>query len=299
MRFFAAAIGISALAVTQCYAADLPNRAAPPVFVPPVVPLTWSGCYVGGFGAYDIARTRNVRSESDTRTTTSTSTTRTAGVPDATTTTTTSTSRQTTSAYGRNLNGGDGGGRIGCNYQTGGLVVGGQLEGGYLGISGTTVDPLRTTSFSRLSGGAYGAGSIRLGYALGERTLLFAKGGVGFADLRYFTGDGALNYASTVRGSQVMPLVGAGLEYKLTPNISVTGEYTYFRPGCRTPGYNYAQTGPSTQTVTAVRGATTTTTSTPVTVGNGSTSTCVDKHMISIGLNYYFNTPATPVVARY
>lgn len=328
-----AGIAIMSLCVSQAFAADLPSRVAPPVFVPPPIVTSWGGCYGGAFGAYDIARVNSSRNE-----TTDTLTTRTAVTPSRTTTTpgttttipgtttgpdgnvvttppttvttppttvtipgstTTTSSRVPTyasSSYGRTDSGGDGGARLGCNYQMGHLVIGGQIEGGYLGISGTATDPIRSTSFTSLSGGAYGAVSGKVGFALAERTLVFVRGGVGYADLRYTAGDYTLNYNTSVRGSNAIPLVGAGLEYKLTDNMSLTGEYTYMRPGCRTSSYTVpAQT---TSTTSRPPEGITTTTTTTTTSGSGTSSSCVNKHMISIGLNYYFNTPS-PVVARY
>ena len=387
-----AIVAAASLCATQTYAADLPSRAPPPIFIPPIpAPLTWTGCYIGGFGGFDYARDRNQRYETDqtvtrspptTRTTAPTTTTipaTTVTTPDTTVTTPattittpattvtgpdqtittpahttvalnsdhvpitvtvpastaivpgqtvtvpaqtvtvpasttivpgqtvtvpaqtvtvpgqtitvpgtqTVTTSDTASSYAKSLYGGDGGGRVGCNYQTGNFVLGGQLEGGYLGISGTVADPTRPSTFSTVSAGAYGAASVKLGYALGERTLLFVRGGVAYADLRYQTTDYTFNYATSVRGTGAMPLVGGGLEYKLTPNVSLTGEYTYLHAGCRSSTYSYMSPGTNT-------GGRTT-----VVSGSGTESTCIDKHMVTFGLNYYFNAAPAAVVARY
>lgn len=269
---------------SQAVAADLPSRAAPPVFVPPIEPVTWAGCYVGGFGAVDIAHNANTQTEARSATRSDFAQARVftpggGGVPNRTvvtnTTTITNARVQSNFPYGRTFVGGDGGGRLGCNYETGRIVIGGQIEGGYLGVDGTTVNPFRTTSISRVSGGPYGAISAKLGYAIAERTLLFVKGGVGYADLHYSTFDTRFGYFGTSHGSEAMPLVGAGLEYKITPQISLTGEYTYLRPGCRSVAY------------------------TVPTGGAGVDRSCIDKHMVALGLNYYFNPSLTPVVARY
>ncbi len=46
-RVLLASVGAVALAGTA-FAADLPTRAPPPVYVPPVPIFTWTGIYVGG-----------------------------------------------------------------------------------------------------------------------------------------------------------------------------------------------------------------------------------------------------------
>ena len=50
----AAVLGLALLSTTA-FAADLPSRRAPPVFVPPPIPVfTWTGLYVGGQVGYEF-----------------------------------------------------------------------------------------------------------------------------------------------------------------------------------------------------------------------------------------------------
>ena len=42
-------VALIALSVSTAFAADLPSRRAPPVFVPPPIPVfSWTGFYAGG-----------------------------------------------------------------------------------------------------------------------------------------------------------------------------------------------------------------------------------------------------------
>ena len=50
-QFFLASAGAIALA-GSAFAADLPSRAPPPVYLPPVPIFTWTGIYVGGQVGY-------------------------------------------------------------------------------------------------------------------------------------------------------------------------------------------------------------------------------------------------------
>ena len=74
----------------------------------------------------------------------------------------------------------------------------------------------------------------RLGYAF-DRALLYATGGIAFADASIQSNfvpvtAGAVNFpGSRASDSTVLvgPTVGGGLEYALTPNISLAAEYRY------------------------------------------------------------------------
>lgn len=64
----------------------------------------------------------------------------------------------------------------------------------------------------------------RLGYAF-DRTLIFAKAGLAVAEFEYgHDRNGTIISGSSTRAGYV---VGAGLEYALTQNISIKGEYDY------------------------------------------------------------------------
>jgi outer membrane immunogenic protein len=47
-KFLLASVGAIALTGSAAFAADLPSRAPPPVYFPPVPIFTWTGIYIGG-----------------------------------------------------------------------------------------------------------------------------------------------------------------------------------------------------------------------------------------------------------
>jgi outer membrane immunogenic protein len=172
-------------------AADLPSRRAPPVFVPPPIPVfTWTGFYVGAQAGYGWDRDR-------------------------------------VNGFTANPSGFVGGGHIGYNFAGipgigfgNGLVVG--VEGD---VNGSTVKDtigvpgIGTTTYrENIDGSARG----RVGVAV-DRALFFATGGAAFADFRttYPTTNSPL---STTR---VGWTVGGGIEYSFAPQWSVRAEYRY------------------------------------------------------------------------
>ncbi|WP_342359493.1 outer membrane protein [Terrarubrum flagellatum] len=193
----AALVAISSAA----FAADLPSRKGPPpapVYVPA---FSWTGFYVGLQGGYSWGRV------------TGTSTTAPGGL--------------FLGSYGYDANGGLFGAHAGYNYQfTPNLVAGieGDIEWADLkktGIASTGLLAERTKLDWQ--------GSVRgrFGFAL-DRALIYATGGVAFADISHNVttipgGVSVLNYSDTRAGWTL----GGGIEYALTNNITVRGEYRY------------------------------------------------------------------------
>jgi outer membrane immunogenic protein len=265
-------------------AADLPSHKAPPP-VPVAPPLTFSGCYVGAFAGYDYARIRQRR---DTVTTTPPFLVVGAAVVPVAGATAVTGSNYTTGSSG-----GDGGGRLGCNAQWGYFAAGVQIEGGALGISSQSTDPARPSTSVNTRGGPYGALTGRVGFVLGTLPVwIYAKGGGAFTDIRYSNNDLGLFANVTSRGSGFAPVIGAGIEYKLTANASLTADYSFLRTRCGDATYSYT-------TLLATPGFVTIPAAIPVTSFEHSRS-CTDKHMFTVGLNYYFwSGPPAAVVARY
>jgi outer membrane protein OmpA-like peptidoglycan-associated protein len=132
-----------------------------------------------------------------------------------------------------------GGGQAGYNWQYNNLVLGveGDIRGGGPSISTT----LGTPSGSFVAGDNFRASSDynasirgRLGYAWGP-ALLYGTAGVAFANANM-----RANYAARTVGGVVVPgstasdsttligpTYGGGVEYAVTPNISVGAEYRY------------------------------------------------------------------------
>jgi len=198
-----ASAGAIALA-SQAFAADLPSRAPPPVYVPPVPIFTWTGFYLGGQVGYAWGTQRaNVL------------------FPDGT---------QLFNSF--STQGVIGGGHIGYLYQANQWVIG--IEGS---VDGTSLSKsfTRTGVFPVTFPAGFGAtfatsvpieGSIRgkVGVAW-DRVLLYATGGVAFAgvDQTITSPFGAFNRST----SRVGWTVGGGIEYAVTNNWSLFAEYRY------------------------------------------------------------------------
>ncbi|VFU10744.1 outer membrane protein [Methylocella tundrae] len=205
-RLLLASAGAIALA-GSAFAADLPSRAPPPVYVPPVPIFTWTGIYVGAQIGYAWG-TSNIN--------------------------VTDSFGDFASFQGSN-SGVIGGGHIGYNLQFNQFVVG--LEGD---VEGTSLSKTRSGSpfFEGLgsvpvavSTKADIMGSIRgrVGYAW-DRVLLYATGGVAFAGVEgtiYGPFGGQVSSSST----RVGWTLGGGLEYAVTNNWSIRAEYRYAQFG--------------------------------------------------------------------
>jgi outer membrane protein OmpA-like peptidoglycan-associated protein len=145
----------------------------------------------------------------------------------------------------RHLNGGTqasitGGGQAGYNYQIDNFVLGveGDFRGG--GPSTTTTAPGGLANFptgSNFKASSDWNASIRgrLGYAWNQ-FLFYGTGGVAFANANLKSnfapsttaGGAALPGSSTSASTTLMgPTYGGGIEYAVSPAISVAGEYRY------------------------------------------------------------------------
>ena len=51
-KLLLASVGVIALTGSAAFAADLPSRAPPPVYLPPPPIFTWTGIYIGGQVGY-------------------------------------------------------------------------------------------------------------------------------------------------------------------------------------------------------------------------------------------------------
>jgi outer membrane immunogenic protein len=130
------------------------------------------------------------------------------------------------------LNGGsrDGvvyGGQIGYDFQAGGAVLGveGEITGASTKDTSRNVliagDTLRTKAGRDLYVGA------RVGFAVGDRTLIYAKGGYTNAQFKneYRSGVTNIDESENVDGWRL----GAGAEVKLSGNVYAKAEYRYSR----------------------------------------------------------------------
>src|SRR5580700_3342408 len=215
-KFLLASVGAIALTGSAAFAADLPSRAPPPVYLPPPPIFTWTGIYIGGQIGYAWGTGSNNFNEFDPFTGTAFAT-----------------------SAGGTPNGVIGGAHVGYQYQFNQLVLG--LEGT---VDGTS---LRNNAVASLPffGGRFNVnastnadvqGSIRgrLGVAW-DRALIYATGGVAFGgfntNVRFNGTDfatGAPFFASgSISSTRTGWTVGGGIDYAITNNWSIFAEYRY------------------------------------------------------------------------
>jgi outer membrane immunogenic protein len=181
-------VALAALAGTA-FAADLPSRHAPPVYVPPPLPVfTWTGVYIGGQVGYEFGRDSNNVNPSSS-----------------------------------NNSGVIGGAHIGYNYQLPANIVVG-LEGDVEGSSGKANSLLGGSVADSYRETVQGSVRGRVGYAV-DRALFYATGGAAFGGIQnnYLSALGADSASHT----RVGYTVGGGVEYAINNNWSVRVEYRY------------------------------------------------------------------------
>ncbi len=184
---------LSSAALTPALAADLPSRYRAPTYYDPPAPIfTWTGFYAGaqgglGLGSYTAGGSR---------------------------------------VFGSNPIGGLGGVTVGYNYQSGQLLIGGEVDAGFGSIS----------SNGNFGTGASGSGTInglgtlraRVGYVY-DRALFYVTGGYAGTALNGKLSDFAgapnlvINQSHYLSGFSV----GLGMEYAITTKISLKGEYLF------------------------------------------------------------------------
>lgn len=272
-KLLLSSVAIAAV-TSSAFAADLPSRRAPPVYVPPPVPLfSWTGFYIGGDAGYAFGRdsVRQVAAPLGAGPDVFYNT----GTPNGTT----------------------GGAHIGYNFSTQSLPILGQFAGGLSsipfiggfggagGVVGVEGDVQGTDYRSSQTFGAFtgttrneinGSARGRIGIAV-DRALFFATGGAAFAQFQNTYAAPALTGGyQNLTHTKVGYTVGGGIEYAITTQFSLRGEYRYTDYGRYTD--------------------------VPLTpLGVGSTFVHHDTvQRVTVGFSYKFDTPvAAPVVARY
>ena len=260
-RAIIAGVGLFVLGAAPAMAADIPVKARP--VVPIVAPVyNWTGLYIGGnvgggWGRAEYLNTANTTFFGDV-----------AGPP----------------SFSHNTGGFTGGGQIGYNWQSGGFVFGLEAMFNYADIKGN-INPLRgglpplgqDDTFETRTRSLF-LGTARVGYAA-NNWLFYAKGGYAGGNVRVSVVDVAgVNQgngsATTWRNGWT---IGGGVEYGITPNWTVAGEYNYIR--LQAGGYALAGTAAPA-------------------LYNFDVSTR-DTHLATLRLNYKFDWGGGPVVARY
>ena len=231
---------LTALGTVAAQAADLPTRkeAPAPVFVPP--PFTWTGFYAGvNAGAIIRSGSSNNFSIFDPN----------AGIDG--------------NFIANSLLGGSGGGRTGFigggqagyNWQTGAFVLGVEtdFDGTTLSRSfnnvgtpfaGAGVPAILQGDFLSVNGKAslswLGTTRGRVGYVVtpDNRLMIYATGGVayggGSSNFSVFDSTTGSFFTGNPSSTRVGWTIGGGVEYALTNNVTIRGEYLYADLGSTT-----------------------------------------------------------------
>jgi outer membrane immunogenic protein len=264
-QIFLASVGAIAL-MGSAFAADLPSRAPPPVYLPPVPIFTWTGIYLGGQVGYAWGNNSGGTFVAGD------------GFGDI-----------FTANFSGSPQGVIGGAHVGYNYQINQWVLGieGSVDGTSLSktVVATGTDLFGATALVTAHSNSNIQGSIRgrLGVAW-DRALLYATGGVAFAGFNSSITDtsgfltGIPGASASFSNTRVGWTVGGGIEYAITNNWSVRGEY------------RYSNFGNVTNAPLAGVGLTAFSTS----------RRQLNENQVQVGFSYKFDTWApAPVVARY
>jgi outer membrane immunogenic protein len=279
------AASVAVLLTGAASAADLPRRAAPPVFVPVPV-FTWTGFYAGVNAGYGFDAGRGTGGSTVVTTTDASGVIANGGAPGV-----------ATFSNNRANDGFSGGGQIGYNYQFtpgSGFVIGVEADAQYLGFgrnrntaayTGTPNADLTFVNPNGLSNLDYfGTVRGRLGYAF-DRTGGFAYGGGGG------TGFGLPN--STSDNFRTGWAAGGGIEYALPTDsflnffrssavtVKVEGLYVSLDRNSTNGTFAYSNSTGAIYNVSGTSYATTT----------GYTARRSDEFaVVRAGLNYKFGT---------
>jgi outer membrane immunogenic protein len=289
-----------ALALTgAAFAADLPSRAPPPVFLPP--PPTWTGFYVGINAGGTWSSNNNIN--------TATANLDPGNGLGAETIFNIASAALATSSPSLSSNAGFvGGGQIGYNYQfANSWLVG--LEADFDGVANShsqanpfsTVTPvapfpITQTLTDRKSLNYLGTVRGRLGWLITPTWLVYGTGGLAYGSVNASTGivQAVLNdvvlpspYGSfgSVSNTRIGWTAGGGVEWMFLPNWSAKVEYLYYDLGSVTYGSsplaNFNNIG------------------TLFSLGAPVSRVSFKGNVVRAGINYHFNWGAAPVVAKY
>lgn len=142
-----------------------------------------------------------------------------------------------------------GGGQVGCDYQTGPWVFGGEGNVSWADLTGEHRDPVPVFNNQVLHSEVDWLATLtgRVGYAI-NNTLFYVKGGGAWAGDKFWDvadGVGTIANASETRSGWI---VGGGVEYGFAPRWSAKAEYNYLDfgtdrvtlicPGCTAGFFN-------------------------------------------------------------
>jgi outer membrane immunogenic protein len=223
-----AVAALTAVGAVAAQAADLPTRkeAPAPVFVPP--PFTWTGFYVG-VNAGGIWPSGG-RSASILDTTAATAAFVDAGFP---------------GGLGSQSAGFIGGGQAGYNWQTGAFVLGVEtdFDGStlsksfnnvgtpFVGAGGLTGDFLTVNGKNSLTWLGTTRGRVGFVATPDNRLMIYGTGGVAYgggnSQFSVFDATTGSIFSGNPSSTRVGWVIGGGVEYAITNNITIKGEYLF------------------------------------------------------------------------
>jgi outer membrane immunogenic protein len=253
MKNLLATASFLVLGSASVLAADLPMRYKSAA--PAVVPVfSWTGCYIGVHGGGGAML--------DTFT-------------------------------DRNGTGGLAGGQVGCNYQDGNWVFGGEAEGYWSGMKSKISNTEGLSVNSNATSNKYDFSiAARAGIAL-DRTLIYGKAGWVWGRFDFFEvdnqsccsfNDGPSLSTSSASGNLNGLLLGVGIEHAITNNWTIKLEYNYLRYGAKELAFTTCN-NESTPGITCT--------------SDGTETHGANKQIFKIGANYLFNMGGPPLVAKY
>lgn len=185
-----AGAGSAALTLASAQAADLPSRKMAPFYEAPPL-FTWTGFYAGASAGLNFGQFT-----------------------------------EGGQGFFNNAIGGLYGVQAGYNYQSGAFVVGGEADINFGSVNGTSSPFPGANATGNVTGD--GTLRVRFGYAL-DRALLYITGGYAGANMKGSVAD--FRGPGTIFSSQSNYLngfvVGGGLEFAVTNNVSIKGEYLF------------------------------------------------------------------------
>lgn len=193
------------LSTSLASAADLPAVTYKPAPAPIVAAPSWTGFYAGAHlgGAWAKPQTTDLNGGVFMQ-----------GVP-----------------FTYSASGIIGGGQLGYLYQhSSGIVIGPEIDFGYMGLSGRGIIPSSNPAAHQdltLRSGAYVNLTGKLGYTLGE-WLPYLKGGYSYFGGKAMQQTTNPGYTPTPTGAFSGTVLGAGLAYRLTRDISLSAEYLHY-----------------------------------------------------------------------
>ena len=304
LKQFLLAGATAALLCGGASAADLPRRAAPPVFVPVPV-FTWTGAYFGLNAGYAFSDNSNIRTLGNNGAGAGAILPLTNGNPGSNTVLNVQQERRASSLRSEQ-EGFTGGGQIGYNYQLtpgSGIVIGIEADAQYTDLTrridylspaqaanGFVPDP----STVRQSLDYLGTVRGRLGYAF-DRVLVYGTGGFAYGNVNYdaqfFSNNAAagnpLAYSGRYNEIETGYVYGGGIEYALPTDsflnffkssaVTIKAEYLRYDLGSRSITVSSTNPATGTQFIAAANGSYTSRFST-------------EGSLVRAGLNYKFGS---------